>query len=144
MKTFGAGSEVDAWCTRCRMDLLHRVIALSESRPMRVVCQTCGSQHNYRAPRVGSAPAKREGAATKSKPPRGPRGEQRRLADWEARVRGHGSEVFARYSIEKTFSLGELVLHKKFGEGYVTEVLEDRKVCVMFRDGPRTLSHGAE
>jgi hypothetical protein len=108
------------------------------------VCQTCGSQHNYRAPRVGSAPAKREGAATKSKPPRGPRGEQRRLADWEARVRGHGSEVFARYSVEKTFSLGELVLHKKFGEGYVTEVLEDRKVCVMFRDGPRTLSHGAE
>lgn len=145
MKPLGAGSEVDAWCTRCRMDLLHRVIALSQKRPMRVVCQTCGSQHNYRPPRVGAAPApRRSSGASTSNDARGPRGERRRLADWEARVRGQGTEVFTRYSIDKTFSAGQLVLHNKFGEGYVTAVLEDRKVSIMFRDGPRTLSHGAQ
>ena len=40
------------------------------------------------------------------------------------------------------FAEGELILHKKFGEGYVTDVLEDGKVSIMFRDGARTLAHG--
>ena len=27
------GSEVDAFCTRCKMDLMHRVVAVVEARP---------------------------------------------------------------------------------------------------------------
>jgi hypothetical protein len=37
---------------------------------------------------------------------------------------------------------GELIAHKKFGEGYVVEVLDANKVSIMFRDGLRTLAQG--
>jgi hypothetical protein len=43
--------------------------------------------------------------------------------------------------MERSFRLGELVLHPKFGEGYVEQVLEGGKVNVMFRDGPKVLAH---
>jgi hypothetical protein len=143
MKSLSAGSEIDSWCTRCRLDLLHRIIALSQGRPARVVCQTCGSQHNYRAPRTSAKAHQIASRSAKERPSRGPRAESMRVADWEARVHGQGTEAFTRSSIDKSFKAGQLVLHKKFGEGYVTEVLEDRKVSVMFRDGPRRLSHPA-
>ena len=52
MKSLTAGSEIDAWCTKCRMDLMHRIVAMVQSAPKRVICLTCNSEHNYRAPRT--------------------------------------------------------------------------------------------
>ena len=58
MKKLTAGSEIDAWCTKCRMDLGHRIVAMVKDQPKRVVCQTCGSQHNYRAPKHSGSSVK--------------------------------------------------------------------------------------
>src|SRR5687768_7394873 len=55
MKALSAGGEIDAWCTKCRMDLGHRIVALVAGAPKRVICQTCFGEHAYHAPR--SAPA---------------------------------------------------------------------------------------
>jgi hypothetical protein len=146
LKPIGAGSEIDAWCTKCRLDLGHRIIAMVGGRPKRVICQTCGSQHNYRAPK--SAPRARaerkssEGSSAPRKTHKA-RAESDRLSEWESRIAGQSVAAFTRYSIERRLSHGELVLHSKFGEGYVLDVLEDGKVAVMFRDGPRTLAHAA-
>ena len=51
MKPLTAASEIDSWCTKCRMDLGHRIVAMVGGAPKRDVCLTCGSEHNYRAPR---------------------------------------------------------------------------------------------
>jgi hypothetical protein len=131
------------------MDLGHRIVAMVSGRPKRVICQTCGSQHNYRAPRS-------EGSAVRARPGNsGPKStgtprvtqkakaEAERLSEWESRIAGQALDAFTRYSMEQHFSVGQLVSHGKFGEGYVAEVLEDGKVNVMFRDGPRTLAHAA-
>ena len=145
MKPLSAGAEIDAWCTKCRMDLSHRIIALVEGRPKRVICQTCNSEHNYRSPKgVASPTPARRASPTSARAPKGQRiakAEQERLDEWKVHVLGKDEEAFKKYSIDGNFSEGELLLHKKFGEGYVTEVLEDSKVSVMFRDGPRTLAH---
>ncbi len=45
--------------------------------------------------------------------------------------------------MDKSFREGELVLHSKFGEGYVDKVLEGAKISIMFRDGAKTLAHRA-
>ncbi len=146
MKPLTAGSEIDAWCTKCRMDLGHRIIAMVGGRPKRVICQTCGSQHNYRAPQVES-----RGVVKRSAAPRAPaaqrvtekaRVEAQRVNEWESRIAGQAVDAFTRYSIDKTFTRDELIVHKKFGEGYVVEVLDGGKVSIMFRDGARTLAHG--
>ena len=148
MKPLSAGSEIDAYCTKCRMDLGHRVIAMVGPTPKRVICQTCNSQHNYRAPRSEPrAKAKADGsparaAADGRSASGGGRGraEQERRSEWEARIAGKALTAFIRYSMERRFSAGELILHSKFGEGYVTDV-EGAKINVMFRDGARTLAH---
>ena len=150
MKPLTAGSEIDSWCTKCRMDLGHRIVAMVGGKPKRVICQTCGSQHNYRAPRMEDGPAARTRAASSGSKSSGtPRvtnkakAEAERLGEWESRMAGQAVTAFTRYAMDKQFSQGQLVLHGKFGEGYVVDVLEDGKVSIMFRDGPRTLAHSA-
>jgi hypothetical protein len=146
VKPLSAGSEIDAYCTKCRMDLGHRVIAMVGPTPKRVICQTCNSQHNYRAPRseprakAGSAAKPRSASEGRAAAPRGGRAEQERRSEWETRIAGKAVAAFTRYSMERRFSAGDLILHSKFGEGYVTDV-EGSKINVMFRDGARTLAH---
>ena len=148
MKPLSAGSEIDAYCTKCRMDLGHRVIAMVGPTPKRVICQTCNSQHNYRAPRSEPRTKTRAAAGTARAAPSGRaspgaargRAEQERKSEWETRIAGKALTAFIRYSRERQFSAGDLLLHSKFGEGYVAEVLGS-KISVMFRDGARTLAH---
>ena len=147
MKPLSAGSEIDAYCTKCRMDLGHRVIAMVGPTPKRVICQTCNSQHNYRAPRSDPRPKTKTAATSRGTSagrasPATSRGraEQERRSEWETRIAGKALTAFIRYSMERRFSAGELILHSKFGEGYVTDV-EGSKISVMFRDGARTLAH---
>lgn len=146
MKALSAGSEIDAWCTKCRLDLGHRIIALVDNRPKRVVCQTCGSQHNYRAPKTVDRgvrvrrPAK-SGAAPKSRGARA-QAEFDRVQGWEQRIAGKSLDSFTRYSIDRVFETDELVTHKKFGEGYVVEIMGAHKVSIMFKDGLRILAQG--
>jgi hypothetical protein len=152
-KGFFAGGEIDAWCTRCKLDLGHRIVALVDSRPKRVVCMTCGSEHNYRSPKAAeSAPGKR--ATSSGSAPRSSTGTKASAAKgssekakgsssartWETRTSGHAPTAFTRYSMELTFAADQLVTHKKFGEGYVVSVSDD-KVTIAFRDGERTLVH---
>jgi hypothetical protein len=149
VKPLTAGSEIDAWCTKCRMDLGHRIVAMVGGGPKRVICQTCGSQHNYRAPRsaVSERGARPRSAGNSGKAPSVPRvtqkakAEAERVNDWESRIAGQRVDAFTRYSMDQHFQRDQLILHSKFGEGYVMDVLEDGKVNIMFRDGPKTLAH---
>ncbi len=149
MKPLAAGSEIDSWCTKCRMDLGHRIIAMVEDRPKRVVCQTCNSQHNYRAPASEKKKSVTKRASASGRPATAAqrvtekaRVEAARVNDWEKRIAGQAVDSFTRYSIDKTFAVYELIAHKKFGEGFVAEVLDSGKVSIMFRDGTRMLAHG--
>ncbi len=146
MKPLTAGSEIDSYCTKCRMDLGHRIVAMVASRPKRVICLTCGSQHNYRAPA-----SEREAARRKTAGPRRTAGERitlkakaeaERVQEWESRIAGQAHDAFERYSMDKKFSAGQLIQHNKFGEGYVVDVMDGGKINIMFRDGVKTLAHG--
>lgn len=111
-------------------------------RPKRVVCQTCGSQHNYRAPKSASSGIRaRKVTKTPSKSPTArARAESERQQEWERRIAGNALDSFKRYTISQVFKPDDLVSHKKFGEGYVVEILDAYKVTIMFKDGLRTLA----
>jgi len=147
--TISAGSEIDAWCTSCRMTLNHRVVAMVRGAAKRVLCLTCNKQHNYRAPKGdGSASAPAEKAAVSAgtgraaKKPAASKAGGGNAREWQLNVANKDSTDFLPYSIHKTFEVGQLVNHPKFGEGYVKEAITSQKLCVLFRDGPRTLIHG--
>lgn len=135
-----AGEEVDAWCTKCRMDLLHRVVAAVAGQPKRVECKTCHSQHNYRAPKGNGAAASKPKKADKPRTPRA-RASSQGSSSWVQLVGGKDSSKFTPYSTTTRFATDQLVHHKKFGDGCVVSVLDDQKITVLFREGEKTLIH---
>jgi hypothetical protein len=80
-RTYRAGDSVEDYCRACKMDRMHTVIVTdSESRPLRVVCGYCDSEHNFRGgPRIGNeeAPVRSGGAGLTA--PRTPRAEREGL-----------------------------------------------------------------
>jgi hypothetical protein len=148
MKSPAPGREVDSYCTRCKMDLNHRIIAMEGERIARVECLTCHGHHNYRRPK--SAPdllASPRRATRRSEAPlsgeRAPR--SRRALDprkrWEEAIMGRAPDDFTAYRLDAPLSLGQLIRHKKFGDGVVAQVLEGGKVEVLFEGGAKTLVH---
>lgn len=139
MTPLRTGGEIDAQCTRCRMVLAHTILALVGSKPVRVQCNTCGGQHNYRS---GGSEAKSE--VTRSARPSstsGTREARERPAkvsfeDMIARKVGAGRA----YSPKIAFILDEVILHPIFGRGFVSAVRAD-KVDVTFKAGVKTLVH---
>ena len=149
-KPLHAGGEVDSWCTKCKLVLNHRIIAMVGPKPAKVECSTCGSHHNYRAKAPGdtsgasASGTKRASVAPKST--RGPTKAQQALIDqekfWERATSGKPVTAFARYSTAFIYEEGAIVHHAKFGDGVVTRVIDPKKVEILFRDGPKTLAQG--
>jgi hypothetical protein len=158
-KPLRAGGEVDSYCTKCRLVLNHRIIAMVGPLPKKVECSTCNSHHTYRpyAPGQKPEPGARGAAAgglSRSKSTSEPRAARvshvtraaaaamEREKTWERATTGKGLAEFKRYDVGATFREGELVRHTKFGDGVVIRILDARKVEVMFKDETRTLAQG--
>lgn len=153
-KPLRAGGEVDSWCTKCKLVLNHRIIAMVGGTPARVECSTCGSHHNFRARAPGDkAPAAtttRKVGASSTSGPRSTRSSvtkaQQAALDrersWEKAIAGKAVSEFKPYRVDELFAEGDLIRHKKFGDGVVTRILDPKKVEILFKDEPRTLAQG--
>src|SRR5580658_6787387 len=156
-KPLRAGGEVDSYCTKCRLVLNHRIIAMMGSAPKKVECSTCGSHHLYRPhpPGERSAASTQTGhngsaragvseprAARTSHVTRAEAARQDREKTWEKATNGHALTDFKRYNVGATFREGDLVRHSKFGDGVVTRIVDMSKVEVMFKDETRMLAQG--
>lgn len=149
-KPLKAGGEVDSWCTKCKLVLNHRIIAMVGATPVRVECSTCGSHHNFRARAPGDkAPTAGTRASGGSAAPRSTRGTAvtkaaqaalDRERTWEKAIAGKGVHDFRPYRVSETFTEGQLVRHSKFGDGVVLRILDPKKVEILFKDDARTLA----
>jgi hypothetical protein len=144
-RKLGPGSEVDSYCTKCKLDLNHRIIAMDGARPKRVECLTCRGHHNYRRPKAeageGKTGTRRKADGDSPGAPRSTRKADPRKA-WEKAIVGKSAGDFTSYNIGGAFAVGQLIRHAKFGDGVVAEVIEGGKVSVLFEAGPKTLVHG--
>ncbi len=151
-KPLRAGGEVDSYCTKCRLVLNHRIIAMVGQRPRKVECSTCNSHHLYRpsAPGDRAEPGARDARSGTSTPrparvshvTRAEVARQDREKSWEKATVGKALTDFKRYTVVSTFKEGELVRHSKFGDGVVTRIVGPSKVEVMFKDETRMLAQG--
>lgn len=130
------GSNIDSWCTRCRLMLAHTIEAIAGGKVSRVHCNTCGAQHAYRPAPPGSRPA---GAGTAAN-----RRPVRRKADspqsYETLLNRHDPSAARPYSPNERFRESDLIRHSVFGLGIVTARGEN-KIQVTFSDRVRTLVH---
>ncbi|MBK8257314.1 MAG: hypothetical protein IPK82_32150 [Polyangiaceae bacterium] len=160
MKKPKTGGEIDSYCTKCKLDLTHRIIAMVGDTVKKVECKTCGSHHLYRKPKSErdaemAAAAKAGSAVKKTKADGAPRtaserhaaaerAERERVSTWEKAIAGQPTGAFRPYSVKTLFGQGELVRHAKFGDGVVARVIDRAKVEILFQDGTRTMAHGIE
>jgi hypothetical protein len=130
MKALKVGGDIDAFCTRCKMELGHTILAMVGTRPARVRCNTCQGEHNYRGT---SAPAPRKAASAAREKPT--------VTSWEALLAQKDLSRARKYSIREKFEAEEVLSHPVFGIGLVQEVRGD-KIQVAFKADVKTLVHG--
>jgi hypothetical protein len=147
-KPLRVAGEVDSWCTKCRLILNHRIVSMKSGKAHQVECLTCRSQHRWRPNTPGDKPGASAdaarlrgggGGAHASKPARASHA-TRHAEQWEKAIAGRGVSEFKAYNVGGSFSEGDLLRHKKFGDGVVTRVIDAHKVEVLFRDEARTLA----
>ena len=130
------GGDTLSYCTKCRMDLAHVIVSMVDTRPAKVVCKTCKSQHKYRHGLGVKAPTARSARNPSSKT-------TVRVAEmWEKKISEKNQSQQKNYSVDQTFLVGDVISHTQFGLGIVEEVRSSGKMMVMFRDSERVMIHG--
>ncbi len=133
------GGEIDAFCTKCDLNLAHTIVAMIGPKVVKVKCNTCGSDHQFRGeqplvkPQSFSAPKKAAG-------PKAPKAAAIAVA-WEDRFRGFDLSRAKKYSAKERFSVDDVIDHPIFGLGLVTAIRDD-KVEVSFKQEDKVLVHG--
>jgi hypothetical protein len=57
VRRYRAGESIEDYCRACKTDRMHTVMVVdTDGTPIRVVCDYCRSEHNYRGgPRIDAA-----------------------------------------------------------------------------------------
>jgi hypothetical protein len=65
-RAYRAGESIEDYCRACKVDRLHTIIVVDSGRPLRVMCDYCESQHNFRGgpATAATAAAPRQTAAS--------------------------------------------------------------------------------
>ncbi len=144
-KALTPGGECEAWCTKCKRDTLHNIVAMDATgkTPAKVLCRSCKGEHKYRAPKSAAgekvtkrpARATRKSAEAKSSAP-SPAALYKR---WEELVGKHAGTAAQRYKVTAGYNTADVIEHKDFGLGFVTEELAWNRIKVLFQDAERTL-----
>jgi len=136
------GKETLAYCTSCKMDLNHIIVAMKGDRIAKVQCLTCKKEHAYKAAKGVSEPGKAkttrkkksaadEAAATASSIE----------AEWEKLMNAHRDAPMKSYNMKGSFLLGDKINHPNFGEGIVGKLIYPNKLEVIFRNDIKVLIH---
>ena len=163
--TYEVGKEVTSYCTKCRVERLHIIVALADEKPKRVQCKACEGVHNYRplkrakerdqADETTAAAAGSGKKPAKAKKPKAKTAAERKfeeklaadqdrrdqlLAEWTAGKENLSGESARPYSMEDVYQLSEAIEHTSFGTGFVKEVIDPNKIMVLFERGLKRLA----
>lgn len=136
----GPGEDVEAWCTRCRMNLNHRVIAVVGSEVKRVHCLTCGGDHQYYPPKEAASEKPSEKRPKTPRPGPAPRSSGRASGEWSRIMKEMPPDTTPRpYAVSEAYQPTEYIVHAVFGPGRVLEILGSERIEVIFQEGRKVL-----
>ena len=141
------GGEIDAACGKCELNLAHTIIAMVGPKVVKVKCNTCGGEHNYRGvqPLVKlqsfAAPKRATSSSSSSSKTTGvKRSTATVVLSWDEQFKGKDLTQAKKYSPRETFVVDDVVDHPTFGLGLVRAV-RDGKVEVAFKQEEKILVH---
>ncbi len=130
---YSVGGNVESWCGKCKSEREHKIVAMIENAPKKVICNTCKAQHNFR-----SKPSEK----IREKPKTSTRKVKSHEANYEgclSRLTGGDFSKAKKYSIKGNFKKDEIIDHSLFGIGIVSSVIQFKKIEVLFKDEPKML-----
>ena len=130
--------DIVAYCTSCKMDLTHVIVALDGEKVKKVLCKTCKKEHVYKAPKEGKAPLKKKRLPAKSK-----KKTISPLEEWEKTMEQAKDAPTKVYAQDGSFGEGEKVDHSKFGLGLITKIIQPNKMEVIFEEGTKLMIRGS-
>jgi len=128
------GSDVEAYCPKCKADTTHVVISKYEDEIRRVQCNPCGDVHSFRKPRGETEDDVPEPVAAKKRA-------LLRKATWEEFFAKKKADDAKPYEFREHYRENAIVSHPKFGVGFVSEIVSDSKAEITFQDARRILVH---
>jgi len=148
-QTSAVASETIAYCTSCKIDLNHVIVAMKGDRIAKVQCLTCKKEHMYRAPKGSTDPhvalEKKAAKRTKSASHEDDQGEAHTSTsievEWEKLMHTHRDLPLKPYSTKGQFNLGDKLKHPTFGEGIVGKLIYPNKLEVIFQKDIKILIH---
>jgi hypothetical protein len=128
------GSDVEAYCPKCKADTTHVVISKYEDEIRRVQCNPCGDVHSFRKPRGETEDDVPEPVAARKRA-------LLKKPGWDDFFARKNPNDAKPYEFREHYRENVMVHHPKFGVGFVSEVVSDSKVEITFRDARRILVH---
>jgi hypothetical protein len=128
------GSDVEAYCPKCKGDTTHVVISKYEDEIRRVQCNPCGDVHSFRKPRGDVEDDVPEPIAAKKRA-------MMKKQTFEEFFAKHSDKNAKPYEFREHYHENVIVTHPKFGKGFISEILSDSKAEVTFKDSRRVLVH---
>ncbi len=123
------GGTIDSWCGKCKLMLAHTIEAMVGKKPARVHCNTCNSQHAYKASEPGKG-------GTRLQPGKA------RTSRYKGLLNAGNAETPKPYSPSDKYQAGDVLNHPSFGLGVTTAVKDGTKIEVLFEGGSKLLVHG--
>ena len=135
------GSNIDSWCGKCKMMLAHTIEAMVGDKPARVQCNTCKSQHGYKANAPGTSARRPRATDANGEVVRRPT--KGRASKYQLLLNAKSSTGAPKtYSPSNKYEEGDVLDHPTFGRGVTTSIKDGTKIEVLFEGGAKTLVHG--
>jgi hypothetical protein len=140
------GKETLSYCTSCKMDLNHIIVALKGDRIAKVQCLTCKKEHAYKAAKGVTEPGKAAAKATRTSKKKAASADEDTNhsieAEWQKLMLAHKDMPTKGYSTKGNFGLGDKISHPTFGDGIVGKLIYPNKIEVIFQMDVKVLIHG--
>ena len=130
--------DIVAYCTNCKLDLAHVIVAIDGEKVKKVLCKTCNKEHVYKAPKKGKAPPKKKKATAKPK-----KKTISPFEEWEKAMEKAKDAPTRVYAQDGTFGEGEKVDHSTFGQGLIIKLIQPNKMEVIFEEGTKLMIRGS-
>lgn len=137
--TYTVGGYAEGWCTKCRLQLGHTIIAMVDNAPAKVKCNTCNSQHNFHAKESGKSRTSPKTSSKSASSSRKIKTQEANYNDYASRLAGYDLSTAQKYSLGGNFKKDEIIDHLKFGVGIVLSVIQSNKIEILFKDGLKIL-----
>lgn len=136
MSQLTVGKDVLSYCTKCKLNLGHTIVAMKDSKHIaKVKCNTCLTIHAYKDPSTSSQKNKTRTKKTSLKPSK-----VISVSDLWMEKMSSTKKKSMPYAMDGKFHEGDIIDHVKFGPGIVEKVVDD-KIEVIFRHEIKTLVH---